>query len=233
MKLIIKLLIKFVICRDKKSFIRLLGILECGFHDFCFKKSLQARSENRNDLADKLLHHAKSEDAHARMLWGLIDGQNRPHRNSKHKEVFHGVTLSHPDYFTENGRTILNCRDGKIRQWQNTDGISLRYASARAFFVGKKAEDYDWRNALAFMCVGEELGKIFYSVLAKELDEAIFRKISDDENDHASYLWEALKSEVGLGAYWFICKWHLRKFIALTFIPYDIYQISRRKKTSA
>lgn len=231
-RLIIRLLIRFYLSKiELKKIIRLLGILECGFHDFCYKKSLQALDENRLDLSDNFLRQAFEEDLHARMLWSLADGLDRPRRDSEHKQ-HHGVTLENSAYFVEGAKTWQSTRDGKTRQWQNTDGISVRYASARAFFMAKKAEDYNWANALAFMCVGECLGTDFYSELAQWSLAPTFLKIAEHEKGHMRHLWKALKDEVGLiRAYLLIIKWNVRKFLAFFSIPYDLRQIFKREET--
>jgi rubrerythrin len=207
--------------------IRFLGKLECGFHDFCLKKSLQAKEEGKDKLADELLHHANQENVHAKMLWSLLDKQNRPQRTKI------GFIATTSEYFADN--SIQWTKNGNTKQWQHTDGISIKYATARAFFNQRKAADYDWADSLAFMCIGENLGKLFYyflSTLANNSLQQILKKIAQDEDKHHQYLWNALVDEMGIvHAYLYLIKWYFQAIKAILYIPHDLREILKRETT--
>jgi hypothetical protein len=220
-KIIIKLLVNHLVIQkaDIEKLIRLLGKLECGFQDFCLKKSIQAKDFGKEKLSQELEQHAEQEGKHAKMLWSVVDGINRPQRKREH--ISHGIIVYNPNYFVYESDTQL-----PKRQWIHTTGISLKYYFFRKFFNNLKAEDYDLVDALAFMCVGESIGHDVYHALTQCTQghlQKVLEKISSDEQSHSQYLWDFLVIEIGLlKAYQLYWKWQFRKYLALFYIFYDL-----------
>ncbi len=197
-----------------RKLIIFLGKLECGFSIFCYKKASQAENDQRFELAQRLWRQAKQEDAHARMLWGLLDGK-RPITGKD-------VVFANPDYFVEQPAMDLG-----NRQLQIMDGISQRYKTAQAFFAGVKPSNLGWGDTLAFMTVGEAFGNIFYRWLlilgSPNQVQAVLSKIASDEKAHRNYLWEALVEDTGCFlATLLIAKWTIRLVKALFYAVYDL-----------
>ncbi len=209
----------------KLKLIRFLGRLEHGFYVFLHKKSQQARIEGKHALAFQLERHARQEDGHAKMLWGLSDGKNRPGRNSDTT-----ILVFNSEYFVAQPISLFSDEN---KQLQHVDGISRRYRAAQSLFGGKSAADYDWSDSLSFMAAGELVGGLFYSSIvlvfsSDHPERAIFLKIAEDEVGHSNYLLDALISEVGvIKAYCYFFKWLLRLFRASFHIITDIKDINR------
>jgi hypothetical protein len=202
--------------------IRFLGRLEHGFYIFLHKKSQQAKIEGKYALAFQLERHARQEDGHAKMLWGLLDGKNRPKRNSDTT-----ILVFNSEYFIAQPIARFS---GEHKQLQCLDGISRRYKSAQCLFGGKSAFDYDWSDSLAFMAAGELVGGFLYRLItliflsdSESPERAIFQKIADDEIGHSNYLLNALIFEVGaFKAYCYFFRWLLRLFFSSFQIIIDI-----------
>lgn len=168
----LKILITLAIKINLPAILRLAAKLEYGAGIFCFKLSQRAADDGYPTLYKNLRHQYAQEDAHAKMLGSLIDGQDRLKRN------FPTGTDSH-------------------KKWEPFDGISQRYWAAKLFFWFKKPEQLDWADTLAFMSVIEVIVASFYEVLAQNQDgsvRAIASKILAEELDHSEYLKLALSS---------------------------------------
>jgi hypothetical protein len=201
----LKLLI-YLGLRDKQRFLRLLAKIEFGIAIFCFKLQGQALAENRPNLATMLETHRKEENKHGKMLASLADGCGD--RVSLTENSGRWIEVTRPS-----GETIVNRPDNtaipKSVTWdsykfpgeqltglfENFDGISKRYISARLLFKNRAAFDYPWEDKLAFMYVLEEATAAFYQELTKCDDlalRAIASQIVSDEFNHANYLKLAL-----------------------------------------
>ncbi|MBW4677135.1 MAG: ferritin-like domain-containing protein [Desmonostoc geniculatum HA4340-LM1] len=171
----LKILIRLALFINFNATLRTAAKLEYGAGIFCFKLALRAQAEGYLNLAKFLKAQFTEEDAHARMLGGLVDGVERLHRNTQT-----GVWQRGEDY-------------------QALDGISQRYWAAKLFFNFQKPQDLHWADILAFMCVVEQQVIKFYEVLSEFQDSrlktqfiasvrATSCKILQDELEHASYL---------------------------------------------
>jgi rubrerythrin len=168
--MILKLLIKLGL-RDEKRFLRLLAKLEYGVSLFCSKLSAIAANEGHENLSTLLTTQAREEKHHGRMLASLADGKERvtPLKNAPG-----------------------SWQDG---HFENFDGISKRYVSLRLLFGNRRADDYQWCDRLAFMCVLEEQTSAVYEILSEIGNEqlrAIAQQIKNDEIGHCDCLKYAL-----------------------------------------
>ncbi|MEH1777111.1 ferritin-like domain-containing protein [Nostoc sp.] len=180
----LKFLIRLALHLNFCATLRTAAKLEYGAGIFCFKLAVRAQEEGYLNLAQFLKQQFAEEDAHARMLGGLVDGGSRLHRNC------------------ETGVWIKG-------DYQALDGISQRYWAAKLFFWFKKPEELDWAEILAFMCVIESQVAKFYEVLGEAKDSAVVataNKILSDETQHANYLKTCLScfhsDPEGAIAYW-------------------------------
>jgi hypothetical protein len=206
----------------KLKLIRFLGRIEYGFYIFLRKKTQQAKLEGKHALAFQLERHARQEEGHAKMLWGLIDGKNRPRQNSDTT-----ILVFDTQYFIVQPVRRFSSDD---KQLQQLDGISHRYRVAQSLFGGKSASDYGWTDALAFMAAGELISGYLYksiaSIFPDSPEKAIFRKIADDEIGHSDYLLDALILEIGsTRAYCYFFRWLLNLVIASFYIVFDMKEL--------
>ncbi|MBO3459943.1 ferritin-like domain-containing protein [Aetokthonos hydrillicola Thurmond2011] len=213
MKKLIIYLIIYIGLRRKQRFIRQLSKLEYGVSIFC--KKLAANSPTP-DLAQMLNNHAIQEAHHGRMLDSLANGtQHEASENERYFRKRFSIRETDKGKFISikrsNGEELLNCVDTDINtkgirlQWdscklgeqlvgifENFDGISQRYLSAKLLFDGKSADSFDWADKLAFMHVLEQETEQFYLALAKIESGtplgAIASQIVKDEQHHADYL---------------------------------------------
>lgn len=208
----LKLLIRLALHFNFHATLRTAAKLEYGAGIFCFKLAIRAEDEGHMDLAKFLKRQYTEEDSHARMLGGVVDGNDRIRRNCPSGIWKKGS-------YQEDGTW-------KKGNYQFLDGISQRYWAAKLFFWFKKPEELEWADILAFMCVIESQVAKFYEVLKQSDDEivsAIANKILSDETEHAHSLKKFLccfhqKPEA-------ICmKWHLR--VALAFVGGSIDLVS-------
>ena len=202
-----RLLLKFAIyiaMKDKSKFLRFLAKIEYGVAIFCFKLQRLAQSEGHFNLASMLENHGKEEKKHGKMLASLADGCDRIYLS----ELGQWVSITRPS-----GENLINrpvkADIAKTLIWdsivfpgekliglfENFDGISKRYFSAKILFDNKAAADYPWEDKLAFMYALEEETAAFYQMMVEAEDailSAIALQITGDELNHANYLKLAL-----------------------------------------
>jgi hypothetical protein len=233
------MLIRFAIrlgLRNKQRFLRVLAKIEFGVAIFCFKLQYQALAENLLNLATMLEMHGKEENKHGKMLASLADGCSD--RIALTENSGRWIKITRPS-----GETIVNRPDDntaipKCITWasykfpgeqltglfENFDGISKRYISARLLFGNLAASDYPWEDKIAFMYVLEEATASFYQELMKCDDSAlsaIARQIITDEFNHANYLKLALANFAPIPQF-AIDKWHSRLWWARWALIIDI-----------
>jgi hypothetical protein len=194
MFLIIRIII-FIGMRHPIEFLRFLALLEYGVSIFCLKMSERARLQGHFNLAKLLSQHSVQEHKHGVMLASLADGKNKikPSGNGRWltlKKVDTGEELARfPD--KGEGTEVFLPNQNLLGVFQNLDGLSQRYLSLKILFLGKKAEDFEWTDTLAFMSALETVTKRFYTQLALSTEaplSTIAQQISEDESQHSEYL---------------------------------------------
>ncbi|MEW5856719.1 MAG: ferritin-like domain-containing protein [Cyanobacteriota bacterium] len=191
--------------RDKQRLLRLLAKIEFGVAIFCFKLQRQAIAESKHNLASMLEAHGREESKHGKMLASLADGWERISLTETGQWVAmfrpSGEQIAKP--IIDNPTTIKTITWDSIKfpgerligLFENFDGISKRYFSARVLFKNRDAADYPWEDKLAFMYVLEEETAKLYSEMSR-LDDpkisAIAQQVTEDEFNHANYLKRSL-----------------------------------------
>lgn len=202
--MLVEVVCKIAIKRDFKNFIRVLSKIEFGVSIFCQKIANDARNQNHANLAEMLDKHSKEEYVHGKMLASLIDGKDR--------ELVVDTTFQKASFLSSGMVTKTSShpsrKDDVVLSWESVehpgelttmifeqlDGISKKYFSAKLLFGGKSAYEFDWIDRLAFMCALERKTQQLYSVIEKEESPlgAIAKKIHNDEVGHSDYLLKAL-----------------------------------------
>ncbi len=212
MEYILNYLISFGLKREK-TFLRELCRLEYGVSVFCHKLSIQASEQGLDALAKVLEEQGNSELKHGIMLGGLVDGKSKLVVNSGGTGHW---TPGQP----------LPCGGWQRGKRQSFDGLSQKYFGLRMLFNGRKAENYNWIDKLAFMHVLELGTGRFYSALsshslAPEPLKAIASKIKTDEQNHALQLffWMEYFSD---RKEFYIRKWSLKSKLAMPGLLVDL-----------
>lgn len=205
-------LIDEIICIPLAWFVSKLPIsilkqLEIGVYFFC-KRQAQLAEKEGLFIAELLEEQAQAEYRHAQTL-----------------AMFEGTYLVTEDKLVTNWGIAWG-GDSSIRG----DGMSRNYLSARVFFLGIKASDFDWEDKLAFMCILEKFQSVFYWRFIRHVPldcRYYFNYILEDEIKHSSILENILVESQGNKNKLLI--WHLRKYLALLFLPIDLIREYAKK----
>jgi hypothetical protein len=193
-----------------ENLIRLLAKLEFGVSIFLKKNVQQAEIDWKNGLALQLKKHSLEEKRHGDMLLALVDGNSRAKleeqtgfflsmiRESDNKELMKNPLKQNSKTKKVTWESAYYPGDKLTGNFLNLDGLSKRYLSLRIFFGGKKAEDFDWENKLAYMIVLERVNTDFYKAISRVYKGskfgAIATKILEEEDSHILYLSNCLAS---------------------------------------
>lgn len=185
----------------------ILRKLELGVFYFCWRKYDQAKTEGR-PFSLSLELQSKAEYRHAQ-TFSAFCGRSIPEPIAKAFE-------RPPAWGTLDF-------DNEVFQ---VDGISQKYLTAKIFFRGNKAKDLGWGDCLAMMAVLEKLQLYFYSELIDNLSnnfQKILERIALEEMLHGMQLEQELR--IHFPHYkLLLIKWHLRKYCALLFLPFDVWR---------
>jgi rubrerythrin len=200
------MLIKLIICLgliNKPIFILAIAKIEYGVAIFCKKlaSELSNLGKDYSYLVQLLECQSQEEVKHGKMLSSLIlkinlkdNGQCltkfRPATGEYIVNVNQDKYISSPVSVEWDS---LSFPGEKIQAtYENFDGISKRYLSARLLFNGRSASTFDLVDKLAFMHVLEQETCRFYTFLARITKGtalgAIALTIAADEKHHADYL---------------------------------------------
>jgi len=225
-KIIIKLIFLLKL-QEKREFIRKLSKLEYGVSAFCLKLSKQCEKDAVN-MSAMLVKHSQDERRHGKMLSSYVDGNDRLKLHDVGSFLSIEIKDNPPESFikTATAKTVFWDSvkyPGKfyVGLFENYDGISDRYLSAKMLFGFKKASDYDWVDKIAFMKVLEEKTGEFYKEFSLQVKDkvlkSIIEKILEDENNHNCYL-NSLAKEFNSD----LEKWRFRIWFASFFLIWDI-----------
>ncbi|MDJ0677598.1 MAG: hypothetical protein QNJ36_19815 [Calothrix sp. MO_167.B42] len=184
---------------------KFLKRLELGVFFFCWRRSLEAAAEGKEELAATLKQQAQEEYSHAQIF---------------------GCLVNSPCKWPAN--TFFKSSDS-IKCGSSLDGISKRYWMAKLLFGFAEASTYSWEDTLAFMAVLESFQSNFYQQLWQFLPpqhKDIIRKITSQELDHSIELRNQLTKMVGLQrSAQLLNKWNFRLHVSLIFLPIDVLGI--------
>jgi hypothetical protein len=199
----------------KLDYINLLKKLELGVFFFCWRQSLLAESEGL-PIAFYLKQQAMGEYGHAQYFCNL-EGVK--------------LKLSASDLFDREKKKAYSWGrvDWDTLESYQADGLSTKYLSTRVFFGNKLASDFDWFDKLAFMAVLESFQSAFYEEMlghCKPQHHDGFQAIAEEELGHVGILEHCLSLLPKNKFYSLLLKWHLRKYLALLFVPIDLLILS-------
>lgn len=230
-----KLIIHFGL-RNKPVFITTIAKIEYGVAIFCRKLASQVEElgDNYSYLSQLLKCQANDEIKHGKMLSSLVEKINLQANGqclTKFRPATQEYIISPPQVQSASNTVFIEWDSigfpgEKIQAiYENFDGISKRYLSARLLFEGKSADSFDLIDQLAFMHVLEEETQKFYIILAELTQQtslgAIASQIAADEKHHADYLKSKIDHFIPFSQN--IEKWRRKVMKAKWAVPIDLW----------